>query len=323
MVDCNLTSFTHGAIDLAPQVPKAFSGLLMQNSKVNYAEGNYGNLMMQEIELNEYTLHYNIYHIQNRFLLNVKRDLPTLMIHVALKNEIQYHTDSIGDVLLKEGQFNIVYFPFIDGTLTFEQAGEYRIFKIFLPAEVLQNYATTFPYLNEFLEHITESLPAMLLKEHGWINTEISYIINQIIQCTYDEAVRKLYFDNLVKELLLLLLLQKQKNYLNGQRYMQSLYEARSIIQKNVAQHFTITEIAKQVGLNETKLRNGFKQIFGTGIFQFMLQAKMQKAWTLVLETNMPVKNIASETGYTSKQNFLTAFKKYFNATPGSLRKKS
>ena len=322
MLDYNLISPTHGSINLEPGVPKAFSNQLMRDSKVNYAEGKYGRLMLQEIELNDLRIHYNIYHIRTRFLLNVKRNIPTLMIHIVLKNDMQYHLNSIGDVYLKEGQFNIVYLPFIDSTTIFEQAGEYRIFKVFFPVEFLSQYTATFPYLNEFLQQVTDSSPSLLLKEHGWINSEISYIINQFMQCTYDEAVRKLHYDNLFRELLLLLLLQKQRDHVSGKRYMQSLYEARSIIQKNIGRNFTITEIAQQVGLNEIRLRNGFKQTFGTGVFQFMVAAKMQKAFTMILETDKPVKEIAKLTGYTSMQNFVTAFKKYFNATPGSLRKK-
>lgn len=322
MVDYNLSSLTHGAIGLVPGVPKASSDLLMQNSKANYAEGNYGKLILQEVESNDFSIHYNIYHIRTRFLLHVDRNIPTLKIQMALKNDILYHLNGIGDIYLKEGQFNIIYLPSVDGTALFERAGEYRILKVYFTVETLREYAATFPYLNEFLQQVDESFPALLLKENGWINSEISYIVNQLLQCTYDEAVRRLYYDSLVKELLLLLLLQKNRDSINGQRYMESIYEARSLIVKNTSRHFSINEVAQQVGLNEVKLKSGFKQVFGTGIFQFMLQAKMQKAWTLILETNKPIKEIARLTGYTSMQNFVTAFKKYFNATPGSLRKK-
>ena len=321
MVDYNLSSFTHGIIDLVPGVPKASLDLLMQNSKANHAEGNYGNLILQEVESNDFSIHYNIYHIQNRFLLHAERNVSTLMIKMALENDMSYHLNGIGDVYLREGQFNFFYLPSVDGTALFEQAGDYRVFKVYFTAEILQEYAPIFPYLHEFLQQVTDSSPAMLLKEHGWINAEISYIVNQLLQCTYDEAVRRLYYDSLVKELLLLLLLQKNRESINGQRYMESIYEARSIIVKNTSRHFSINEVAQQVGLNEVKLKSGFKQVFGTGIFQFMLQAKMQKAWTLILETDKPIKEIARITGYTSMQNFVTAFKKYFNATPGSLRK--
>jgi len=322
MLDCNLISLTHGSIDLTPAVPKAYSDLLMKNSKVNYAEGKYGKMMLQEVKLNDVSIHHNIYEIQNLFLLQVKRSIPTLMIQVALKNDLHYDLSSIGDVYLKQGQFNIVYLPYVDGTVHFESPGEYRVFKVYFPVEILQQYTATFPYLNEFLQQVAESTPALLLKEHGWISSKISYIINEMLECTYEEPVRQLYCDNLFKELLLLLLMQKQGNGNDYTTYMQILYEARSIIEKNISQHFSTSEIAQQVGLNEAKLKSGFKQVFGIGLFQFMLQAKMQKAWTLVLQSNLPVKEIARRTGYTTMQNFLTAFKRYFNATPGSLRKK-
>ena len=324
MVDCTfIISLTHGAIDFVPVVPEALANLLLLNSKVNYAEGSYGKMMLQKLEFDDFNIHYNIYKIQTRFLLHVNGNGPGMMMHIALKNDLHYHLNGIGDVHLKEGQFNFIYLPYVDGTVNFEQAGEYRAFRIHFREEILRQYATTFPYLDEFLQQVTESSPALLLKEHGWISSEISYIINQLLQCTYEEeAVRKLYFDNLFKELLLLLLLQKHRGHLNGKRLMQSLYEARSIIQKNPDRNFTITEVAQQVGLNASKLRTGFKQAFGTGVFQFMVAAKMQKAFTMILETDKPVKEIAMLTGYTSVQNFVTAFKNYFEATPGSLRKK-
>lgn len=321
-MEFNLVSDTDGLLDLQPTAPREFSDLLVADSKVNYAEGNYGRLMFQEIETGPFSIHYNIYHIQTRFLLHFKRDAPLLSIHIALKNDMHYHLSNIGDVHLKEGQFNIAYLSGVEGTAHFEQAGEYRVFKVYFPVDILEQYVTTFPYLSEFLQHVTGPDTAFLLKEHGWISSKISYIINELLECTYEEPVRRLYYDNLIKELFLLLLLQKQRNGNDYTTYMQNLYEARSIIQKNISQHFTIGEVAQQVGLNEAKLKSGFKQVFGTGIFQFMLQVKMYKAWVMVLETDKPVKEIASETGYTSKQNFLTAFKKHFNATPGSLRKR-
>lgn len=236
---------------------------------------------------------------------------------------MHYKLSNFVDVHLKEGQFNIAYLPDIDGTAIFEGLGEYQNFKICFPVELLQQYAAAFPYLNDFLQQVTGSDPVFLLKEPGWISSKISYIITQFLQCSYEEDVRRLYFDNLFNQLLLLLLLQKQRNGNNYTTYMQRLYEARSIIEKNTSKQFTTGEVAQQVGLNEAKLKSGFKQVFGTGLFQFMLEAKMQKAWVLLLETDKPLKEIAHLTGYTTKQTFLNAFKKYFNATPGSLRKKN
>jgi len=318
----NLTSITHGSIELAPGAPKAFLEMVMPNTKVNHAEGAYGRLMYQEIEVSPFSIHYNVYDIENRFLLHVEKKTPALMLYVILKNDMHFQLRNFGEMHLKEGQFNIAYLPDLDCTAFFEDQGEYQNFKIYFPVELLQEYAATFPYLNEFLQQATGPDPVFLLQEPGWISSKISYVINEFLECTYNEQVRRQYFEILIKELLLLLLLQKHRNGNDYNTYMQHLYEARSIILKNPGKHFTIGEIAQQVGLNEARLKSGFKQVFGTGLFQYMLEAKMQKAFQWVVDTDKPVKEIARLTGYTSLQNFLTAFKKYFKTTPGALRKK-
>lgn len=235
MLDLNLTSLTHGLIDLKSRAPDAFSSLLVPDSAVNYAEGKYGRLMLQEVEANPFSILYNVYHIKHRFLLQVKSDTPLLVLHILLKNDMHYHLNGIGDLYLKEGQFNIVYLPQVDVTSFFEQEGEYRTFNVYLPVTLLQQYAQVFPYLNEFLEKIAGSMSAFLLKKHGWIDSEISRIINKVLQCSYDETVRVVYFDNLLRELLLLLLQNQRQeiNYTTGsQQFMESLYAVRSIIEK-------------------------------------------------------------------------------------------
>ena len=322
MAYSSLTSITHGSIELAPGGPKALLEMVMPNSNVKHAEGNYGRLMYQEVEVSPFSIHYNVYEIEDRFVLHLEKGAPALILYVVLKNDMHFNLGTIGEVHLKEGQFNIAYLPDLNCTAFFEERGEYQNFQVHFPMETLEQYAEAFPYLDEFLGKIMGSQPAFLLKEPGWISSKISYVINQFLECTYNRQVRQLYFESLIKELLLLLLLQNHRDGSDYNSYMQHLYEARSIIEKNTNRHFSIAEIAREVGLNEAKLKSGFKQVFRVGLFQFMLQAKMQKAWVWVLETDKPVKEIARLTGYRSMQNFVTAFRKYFNTTPGALRKK-
>lgn len=325
MIDFKLISLTHGSIDLKPEAPGDFSPFLVLDSSVNYAEGNYGRLVLQEVEANPFHVLYNIYVIRQRFLLHFNRDAPLLLLHVLLKNNLRYQVSDMGYFDLKEGQFNIFYLPRVDGTCFFEGGGEYRTFNVFLPVSMLEHYATLFPFVQEFIDQITEKNTASLLRQHGWINSNITHIINQILQCEYPEPIRKVYFNTVLKELLLLLLQQQYDNIHQVRQVhslKQSLYAIKNTIERNTNEHFTIGQLARGEGLTELKLKNGFKEFFGITIFQFLLQARMQKAWLLVLQTDKPVKEIARLTGYTTKQNFVTAFKKYFNATPGSLRKR-
>jgi AraC-like DNA-binding protein len=84
----------------------------------------------------------------------------------------------------------------------------------------------------------------------------------------------------------------------------------------------TIPDISQKTVLNEFKLKMVFKQVFGMGVFETLMQARMQKARAYILETDKPIKEIASLIGYERITSFITAFRIHFGYTPASLRRK-
>lgn len=79
--------------------------------------------------------------------------------------------------------------------------------------------------------------------------------------------------------------------------------------------------LARQVALNEFKLKTGFRKYFDSGIFEWLMEQKMQQAKKLILNTNKPVKEISAMVGYPRTTNFITAFRRQFGVTPGALRR--
>jgi len=72
--------------------------------------------------------------------------------------------------------------------------------------------------------------------------------------------------------------------------------------------------------LNEYKLKKGFKELFGTTVFGYIHQIRMDLAKRLLLGTSKTAKEIAYETGYGSPQHFSKAFKEQFGIPPNSIR---
>lgn len=83
----------------------------------------------------------------------------------------------------------------------------------------------------------------------------------------------------------------------------------------------TIIALSKLIGINEYKLKKGFKELFGTTIFGYIHQNRMTLAKSLLLDTTKSVKEVAYQIGYSSPQHFSNAFKKEFGVTPNSIRK--
>jgi AraC-like DNA-binding protein len=102
---------------------------------------------------------------------------------------------------------------------------------------------------------------------------------------------------------------------------MEAARKAEELIMKNIRKHYTIPDIAKRVELNEYRLKYLFKYTFKSSIFHYLLRARMQKAIELLQYTNKPLQEIARLTGYSHLTNFITAFNKFFEFTPLTVRR--
>lgn len=103
---------------------------------------------------------------------------------------------------------------------------------------------------------------------------------------------------------------------------IECIENAKKIIDADISRHFTIFDIAQQVTLGSTKLKEAFKQHYGKGLYTYLKEARMKKAMELITATQKPFKEIARDVGFKHYNNFITAFTKYHGCSPGQIRKK-
>lgn len=82
-------------------------------------------------------------------------------------------------------------------------------------------------------------------------------------------------------------------------------------------------ELSKMFNVNEFKLKDSFRHYFNTSIYQFYTEERLKKAHLLILQTNIPLKEIAFISGYNDYTNFYRAFKKRFHYSPSDLKRES
>lgn len=83
----------------------------------------------------------------------------------------------------------------------------------------------------------------------------------------------------------------------------------------------SLMSLARQVGLNDRKLKQGFRQVFGTTAFGYLHNHRMEQARSLLLENQLSVTAVAHSVGYTNLCAFSTAFRKKFGVSPRALAK--
>ena len=101
---------------------------------------------------------------------------------------------------------------------------------------------------------------------------------------------------------------------------IECIEKAKTIIDADISRHFIIGFIAREAGIGETKLKTGFKQYFGLGLFAYLRKQRMIRAGELIAETNKTTKEIAKATGFRHTTNFITAFTSYHGLTPAKYR---
>lgn len=154
-------------------------------------------------------------------------------------------------------------------------------------------------------------------------------ILHEIINCKMQGAYRQMFMES--KALALLLCFQKcnikpQNNCISCKFLVKpvekdKIYKAREIILSRLNNPLTITELSLEVGMNQCYLKKGFKEIFGTTVYDFVQEQRMLKAKLLLSTTDLTVSQVAEEIGFSSISNFSSAFKKHTGVLPSEFQK--
>jgi AraC-like DNA-binding protein len=81
----------------------------------------------------------------------------------------------------------------------------------------------------------------------------------------------------------------------------------------------TLKELAVLFGTNEYKLKHGFREFFKTSIYNFYHEERLKRANMMILQTKIPLKEIAIMNGFNTYLNFYKAFRKRFKYAPSEI----
>src|SRR5665213_1382677 len=311
-------------IEFQDGLPINYSGPLLRGSKVLYFAKDACQLIIQEIITGLYTLRLNVFRFLESLTLDSVSNKEGIHSRILLKGNLRHKVKGTGKIYLSEGEFTVLWARNANCNCRFEKDKEYRTLDIFYSPALFQQMIIYFPELKDLQNagHVKQ-----LIKNPCYTTPAMRDIIREILECPFDETTRQFYFDLKVREYLFVMLEHIYKR--TPSRYHFTPYETGCIIKAHKIlledlskKPLSLRMLSKAAAINEFKLKAGFKQIFGLSVFDCLQEARMQKARELLLSTNQPLKQICVRAGYPRMTNFITAFRKRFGYTPGSLRRK-
>lgn len=155
-------------------------------------------------------------------------------------------------------------------------------------------------------------------------NISIEHIFSELY--SVPENIRKGYHKVKVLELLLFLSGLEYKGESEERRYFSrsqvtAAKEAKKYLLSHLDEHITITELADMLGISSTSLKICFKGVYGDTINGYITNCKMQKAASLLKNTDKSVLEIAGIVGYNNGSKFAGAFRRVMNKSPNEYRK--
>ncbi|MDA0149871.1 helix-turn-helix domain-containing protein [Vibrio sp. LaRot3] len=102
-------------------------------------------------------------------------------------------------------------------------------------------------------------------------------------------------------------------------REKRQLAVAKDCLLSDLSSAPTIAELAKTVGVNQCKLKKGFKELFGTSVYACFQEERMKRAMELLKHHN--VTETAVALGYSNISHFSTAFRKQYGVLPNNARR--
>ena len=178
-------------------------------------------------------------------------------------------------------------------------------------------------YLPKELWRVLDGQAIPLYLQTGRMTAAMELVAQQVMHCPYQGLTKRLYLEGKVLELLALSLQQTtegspastQKKPLQASD-VERIHHAGEILLSNLETPPSLIELAHLVGLNDYKLKIGFRQVFGTTVFGYLYQYRMQRARALLVAGERSVSAVAELVGYTNLSAFSTAFKRKFGISP-------
>ncbi|MFH1913579.1 MAG: AraC family transcriptional regulator [Pseudomonadota bacterium] len=256
---------------------------------------------------------------------SVAFDTPVLRFSFTLAGESISDAEHQERVARSQGHYEIRFFPATKGTIALEARQDHRWVDVVLnPSFLGVALASEACGLPSFLLPLVKGEVRSIATVSRTMNPEQFVAATQLAQCPYTGAARSLYLKSKTLELLSHVLAEQSpkpcRTRLSSYE-IECLRKARELLTANLENPPGLRQLAQSVGLNETKLKTGFKALFGQTVYGYFRAYRVDTGRQRLLESTATVSEVASSVGYTNVSHFCAAFKGRHGVTPYRYRK--
>lgn len=257
---------------------------------------------------------------------------PFIQLSYTISGNKSYEVGNGEHQLLsfRKKEFNYLFFTKEQVQLKWQPGERLEIFELGVSPEFMLNHLPQeHPFYDQLHRNMEKNEPAPMSRNNLFLQTESNSILYKMINCPLEGRYKQLYIKSKLGELLSLELNAFEQNLSRGKAAkpgslrpadIERMHRVREIIMSNLESPCSLIDLAHQVGTNDAYLKKHFKEVFGTTVFGYVHQIKMNQAKALLL-SGVPIPEVANLTGYKYASHFSRAFTKHFGIEPKKVRK--
>ena len=164
---------------------------------------------------------------------------------------------------------------------------------------------------------------------HHTASRNLRHCTHEMLSSTYTGQLRYDYLRAKANEFLCHLEAQcatlrtekSEPTYKLSQSDREALQKISRNIRNSPGDDLKIKTLARDVNISENKLIAMFKKYYNESIHQYVIRVRMERAKKLLIETDIPIKDISTKVGYSDLSGFGRAYKKFFGVGPSTTRR--
>lgn len=255
-------------------------------------------------------------------LVHGHESAPEVALHIGLRGAPTARAEGVeGFLSHTPNVIELVYTPAPHTTFELTAGADNEAFEVNFSVPRFGQWAAQYPELfGDFFEAVQRGEPRRLRAPLPWAPPRLAHLLDEILSSERFGALRGLYIETKVQELLLELAVCSELSPSQSAPDHERALAARDLLLEDLRRPPSAEALARRLGTNAHRLRRDFRALFQTSLYAFALDARLQHAHWLVVSTQRPLKAIADDVGYAHLAHFSAAFRKKFGVAPSQLR---
>lgn len=230
----------------------------------------------------------------------------------------------------KPGSNAIGFYPETRGVLEYSRSDDHCSVSLFVPPEILMRYVESGANKTPLqIKNYIDQKNTCPFVQRGHGSPIKSLLLHRLLSRQEMDSFDRLFIESICLELIAVQLEEWEQSCKGkgacaecalSPSDVDRIYAARDLLISRLDDPPSLVALAHAVGLNDFKLKRGFRAVFNTTVFGYFRDFRLDKARAYLEQGEMNVTEVAGMIGYSNLGHFSKAFYNRFGVKPGEYR---